>query len=110
MKKECIVWELDQKNFMNGSMTLIPKRRAAKQEIIKHQCTHKLQKMPLMWLKGLGFRVLNLITNNIFLDRSLNYLLIHVKFIDQIIENHDKRRDRMQKVLESGVPKVVPQP
>ena len=57
-----------------------------------------------------GFRVLNLITNNIFLDRSLNYLLIHVKFIDQIIENRDKRRDRMQKILESGVPKVVPQP
>src|ERR1700684_1092217 len=110
MKKECIVWELDQKNFMNGNMTLIPKRRAAKQEIIKHQCTHKLQKMPWMCLKGLGFRVLNLITNNIFLDRSLTYLLIHVKFIDQIIKNHDKRRDRMQKVLESGVPKVVPQP
>src|ERR1700684_2550198 len=107
MKKECIVWELDPKKFMNGSMTLIPKRRAAKQEIIKHQCTHKLQKMPLMWLKGLGFRVLNLITNNIFLDRSLNYVL---KFIDQIIENHDKRRDRMQKVLKSGVPKVLPQP
>ena len=66
--------------------------------------------MPLMWLKGLGFRVLNLITNNIFLDRSLNYLLIHVKFIDQIIENHDKRQDRMQKVLKSSVPKVLPQP
>ena len=38
-----------------------------------------------------GFRVLNLITNNISLDRSLNYLLIYLKFIDQIIENHDKR-------------------
>ena len=49
--------------------------------------------MPLMWPKGLGFRVLNLIINNIFLDRSLNYLLIYLKFIDQIIENHDKRRD-----------------
>ena len=57
-----------------------------------------------------GFRVLNLITNNIFLDRSLNYLLIHVKSIDQIIENHDKCRDRMQKVLKSFVPKVLPQP
>ena len=66
--------------------------------------------MPLMWMKGLGFRVLNLITNNIFLDKSLNYLLIHVKFIDQTIENHDKRRDRMQKVLKSFVPKVLPQP
>ena len=68
------------------------------------------KKMPLMWLKGLGFRILNLIINNIFLDRSLNYLLIHVNLIDQIIENHDKRRDRMQEFLKSGVPKVLPQP
>jgi hypothetical protein len=40
----------------------------------------------------------------------MNYLLIYLKFIDQIIENHDKRRDQMQKVLKSFVPKVVPQP
>ena len=55
--------------------------------------------MPLMWPKGLGFRVLNLITNNIFLDRSLNYLLIYVNFIDQIIENLNKHRDLRKKVL-----------
>ena len=64
--------------------------------------------MPLMWLKGLGFRVLNLLRNNIFLDRSLNYLLIYLKFIDQIIENHDKRRDLRKKIMKSCVPKVVP--
>ena len=29
----------------------------------------------------------------------MNYLLIYLKFIDQIIENRDKRRDSMQKVL-----------
>ena len=63
-----------------------------------------------MWPKGLGFKVLNLVTNNIFLDRSLNYLLIYVKFIDQIIENHDKRRDLRKKVPKSFVSKVVPQP
>ena len=28
------------------------------------------------------FRVLNLITNNIFLDRYLNYLLSYLKYID----------------------------
>jgi hypothetical protein len=39
----------------------------------------------------------------------MNYLLIYLKFIDQIIENHDKRQDRMQKVLKSFVPKVLPQ-
>jgi hypothetical protein len=63
-----------------------------------------------MWLKGLGFRVLSLIRNNIFLDKPMNYLLNYLKFIDQIIENHDKSRDRMQKVLKSFVPKVLPQP
>jgi hypothetical protein len=40
----------------------------------------------------------------------MNYLLIYLKFIDQIIKNHDKHRDRMQKVLKSFVPKVLPQP
>ena len=53
-----------------------------------------------------GFRVLNLVTNNIFLDRCLNYLLIYLKFIDQIIENHDKRRDLRKQILKSFVPKV----
>ena len=57
-----------------------------------------------------GFRVLNIITNNIFLDRSLNYLLIYLILIDQIIQNHDKSRDLRKKVLKSFVPKVVPQP
>ena len=59
--------------------------------------------MPLMWPKGLGFRVWGLI-------KPMNYLLIYLKFIDQIIENHDKCRDPMQKVLKSFVPKVVSQP
>jgi len=40
----------------------------------------------------------------------MNYLLIYLKFIDQIIENHDKRRHPIQKVLKSFVPKVLPQP
>ena len=40
----------------------------------------------------------------------MNYLLIYQKIIDQIIENHDKRRDRMQKVFKSFVSKVLPQP
>jgi hypothetical protein len=40
----------------------------------------------------------------------MNYLLIYLKFIDQIIEDHDKRRDRIQNVLKSFVPKVLPQP
>jgi hypothetical protein len=40
----------------------------------------------------------------------MNYLLVYLIFIDQIIENHDKRRDRIQKVLKSFVPKVLPQP
>ena len=62
-----------------------------------------------MWPKGLGFRVLNLIRQNIFLDRSLNYLLIYLKIIVQIIENHDKCRDPRRKVLKSRVPKVLPQ-
>jgi hypothetical protein len=44
------------------------------------------------------------------LIKPMNYLLIYLKFIDQIIENRDKRRDPMQKVLKSFVPKVVPQP
>jgi hypothetical protein len=57
-----------------------------------------------------GFRVLGLIRNNIFLDKAMNYLLIYLKFIDQILENHDKRRDPIQKVLKSFVPKVVSQP
>jgi hypothetical protein len=63
-----------------------------------------------MWPKGLGFRVLGLIRNNIFLDKAMDYLLIYLNFFDQIIENHDKRQDRMQKVLKSFVPKVLPQP
>ena len=42
--------------------------------------------------------------------KPMNYLLIYLNFIDQIIENHDKHRDPMQKVLKSFVPKVVPQP
>ena len=40
----------------------------------------------------------------------MNYLLIYLNIIDQIIENHDKRRDPWKKVLNSFVPKVVPQP
>ena len=56
-----------------------------------------------------GFRVLSLIRNNIFLDKPMNYLLNYLKFIDQIIENHDKSWDRMQKFLKSFVPKVLPQ-
>jgi hypothetical protein len=40
----------------------------------------------------------------------MNYLLIYLKFIDQVIENHDKRPDPMQKVLKSFVPEVVTQP
>jgi hypothetical protein len=40
----------------------------------------------------------------------MNYLLIYLKFIDQMIENHDKNQDWMQKVLKSFVPKVLPQP
>ena len=40
----------------------------------------------------------------------MNYLLIYVKFIDQIIVNHDKNQDQCDKVLKSFVPKVVPQP
>jgi hypothetical protein len=41
-----------------------------------------------------------------FLIKPMNYLPIYLKFIDQIIENHDKRRDPMQKVLKSFLPKV----
>ena len=41
-----------------------------------------------MWPKGLGFRVLQEIIS--FLIKPMNYLLIYLKFIDQIIENHDK--------------------
>ena len=40
----------------------------------------------------------------------MNYLLNYLKFIDQIKENHDKRRDPMRIVRKSFVPKVVPQP
>ena len=40
----------------------------------------------------------------------MNYLLIYVNFIDQIIVNHDKNQDQCDKVLKSFVPKVVPQP
>ena len=40
----------------------------------------------------------------------MNYLLIYLEFIDQIIENRDKRRNPMRIVLKSFVPKVVPQP
>jgi hypothetical protein len=58
----------------------------------------------------LGFWVLGFIRGSIFLEKPLNYLLIYLKFIDQIIENRDKRRGPMQKVLKSFVPKVVPQP
>ena len=65
--------------------------------------------MPLMCPNGLGFRVLNLLENNIFLDRSLNYLFIYLKFIDQIAENHDKRRDPRKEVLKSCVSNVLPQ-
>jgi hypothetical protein len=38
----------------------------------------------------------------------MNYLLINLKFIDQIIENHDKRRHFWNIVLNSFVPKVLP--
>ena len=40
----------------------------------------------------------------------MNYLLIYVNFIDQIIVNRDKYEDQCDIVLESFVPKVVPQP
>jgi hypothetical protein len=63
-----------------------------------------------MWPKGLGFRVLILIKINIFLDKAYEVSIYYLKFIDQIIENHDKRRDQMQKVFKSFVPKVLPQP
>ena len=39
----------------------------------------------------------------------MNYLLIYVEFIDQIIINHDKHQDQCDIVLKSFVPKVVPQ-
>ena len=59
-----------------------------------------------MWPKGVGFRVLQEIIS--FFIKPMNYLIIYLKFIDQIIEYHDKRRDPMPKVLKSCVPKVVP--
>ena len=40
----------------------------------------------------------------------MNYLLIFLKFIGQVLENHDKRQDPRKKVLKSCVPRVVPQP
>ena len=40
----------------------------------------------------------------------MNFLLIYLKYIDQIVENHDKRRDSRNIVLKSFVPKVVSQP
>ena len=46
---------------------------------------------------AVGFRVFYLIINNIFLDKPMNYLLIYLKIIDQIIGNHDKRWDLWKK-------------
>ena len=40
----------------------------------------------------------------------MNYLLIYVNFIDQIIINHDKHQVQCDIFLKSFVPKVVPQP
>ena len=40
----------------------------------------------------------------------MNYLLIYVKFIDQIIVDHDKTKIQYNIVLKSFVSKVVPQP
>jgi hypothetical protein len=37
-----------------------------------------------------------LIRNNIFLDKAMNYLLIYLNIIDQIIVNHDKRWDPLR--------------
>jgi hypothetical protein len=59
---------------------------------------------------AVGFWVLGLIRNNIFLEMPLKYLLIYLKLIDQIIENHNKRRHFCNTVLKSFAPKVVPQP
>jgi hypothetical protein len=53
---------------------------------------------------------LGFIRGSIFLEKPLNYLLIYLKFIDQIIENHDKRRHVCNIFLKSFVPKVIPQP
>ena len=40
----------------------------------------------------------------------MNYLLIYVNFVDQIIVNHGKHQVQCDKFLKSCVPKVVPQP
>jgi hypothetical protein len=56
-----------------------------------------------------GFRVLGLIRNNIFLDKTYELSTYNLKIIDQLIENHDKRRDPRQEIHKSFVPKVVPQ-
>ena len=40
----------------------------------------------------------------------MNYLLIYVKFIDQIIVNYDEHQVQCDIFLKSFVPKVVPQP
>ena len=40
----------------------------------------------------------------------MNYLLIYVKFIDQIIVDHGKHQVQCDKFLKSCVQKVVPQP
>ena len=40
----------------------------------------------------------------------MNYLLVFVKFIDQIMVNHGEHQVQCDKFLKSCVPKVVPQP
>ena len=40
----------------------------------------------------------------------MNYLLIYVKIIDQIIVNHDKHQVQCDIFFKSFDPKVVPQP
>ena len=42
--------------------------------------------------------------------KSMNYLLIYVNLIDQIIVNHGKYQVQCDKILKSCVPKVIPQP
>ena len=45
-----------------------------------------------MWPKGLGLWVVGLIRNNILLDKAYELSIYLSKSIDQIVENHDKRR------------------
>ena len=40
----------------------------------------------------------------------MNYLLIYVNFIDQVVVNHNKTKIQCDIVLKSFVPKVAPQP